>query len=81
MVEHLDLGGRGLLTIVIGVVLLLTDGTIAIPGILDPEQQVALESQVMAGTGELSDWIVVAAAVLVLAGAWVVHRWRTAKGE
>lgn len=69
----------GLLTIVIGVVLMLTDGTIAIPGILDAEQQVALESQVLAGTGELSDWIVVAAAVLVLAGAWVVHRWRTAK--
>lgn len=69
----------GLLTIAIGVVLILTDGTIAVPGILDAEQQVALESQIMAGTARLSDWIVVGAAVLVLAGAWAARRWITAK--
>lgn len=69
----------GLLTIAIGVVLILTDGTIAVPGILDAEQQVALESQIMAGTARLSDWIVVGAAVLVLAIAWVARRWLTAK--
>lgn len=69
----------GLLTIVIGVVLILTDGTIAIPGLLDAEQQVALESQVMAGTGQLSDWVVVGAAVLVLAGVYALHRWTQAR--
>ena len=69
----------GLLTIVIGVVLILTDGTIAVPGILDAEQQVALESQVMAGTGQLSDWIVVGAAVVVLAAAYGLRRWTQSK--
>lgn len=65
----------GLLTIVIGVVLILTDGTIAVGGILDAQQQVTLESQVMAGTGQLSDWVVVGAAVLVLAAVYALHRW------
>lgn len=65
----------GVLTIAIGVVLILTDGTIAVPGILDAQQQVNVESQVLAGAGQISDWLVVGAAVLVLGMAYALRRW------
>ncbi|MEE9964567.1 MAG: cytochrome c biogenesis CcdA family protein [Propionicimonas sp.] len=65
----------GMLTIAIGVVLILTDGTIAVPGILDAQQQVNVESQVLAGAGQISDWLVVGAAVLVLGMAYALRRW------
>lgn len=71
----------GVLTIVIGVVLILTDGTIAVPGILDAQQQVNVESQVLAGAGQISDWLVVGAAVLVLGMAYALRRWMKARDD
>ncbi len=69
----------GLLTILIGVVLVLTDGTIAVPGILDAQQQVTVESQVLAGVGQISDWVVVGTALLVLGVAYALRRWMKAR--
>lgn len=69
----------GGLTILIGVVLILTDGTIAVPGILDAQQQVTVESQVLASAGQISDWVVVGGAVAVLAGVYALHRWLKAR--
>lgn len=71
----------GLATIVIGVVLVLTDGAIAVPGILDAEQQVSLESNVLRGVGQIPDWVVVGVAVVVLATMGVVHRLRTRQSD
>jgi cytochrome c biogenesis protein CcdA len=71
----------GVLTIAIGVVLILTDGTIAVPGILDAQQQVNVESQVLAGAGQISDWAVVGAAVLVLGMAYALRRWMKARDD
>lgn len=66
----------GLATIVIGIVVILTDGTIAVPGILDADQQVSVESHVLLSAGQIPDWAVVAAAVVVLAVIAMVHRAR-----
>mgnify|MGYP000895458061 FL=1 len=71
----------GVLTILIGVVLILTNGTIAVPGFLDAQQQVNVESQVMAGAGQISDWVVVGAAVLVLGVAYALRRWMKARDD
>lgn len=62
----------GLLTVGIGVLLVVTDGTAGLAGVLDASAQVSLEAAVAARAGVVPDWAVVVAAVVVAAGALTV---------
>ncbi len=66
----------GTVTVLLGVMLILTDGAMSIPGLLTADQQVGVETGVLAGTAGIADWMVVAGAVVVLGGVYVVHRLR-----
>ena len=67
----------GLVTVALGVLLLVTDGTLAAPALLDATSQVNLEAQVLAGARQVPDLAVVAVAVAVLAVVWLVQRRRS----
>lgn len=69
----------GAVTVLLGVLLLVTDGTMAVPGVLTAEQQIGVETQVMSSIGAVPDAAVIGAAVLVLAGVYWLHRSRKAK--
>lgn len=60
----------GALTIGIGVLLLVTQGTTSLGGVLGATDQARLESEVMRFSTAVPDWVVVALFV-VLAGVWV----------
>jgi cytochrome c-type biogenesis protein len=64
----------GAVTILLGVLLMLTDGTLALPGVLNASQQVGLEAQVLAGTAGIPDLAIVAIAVAVLGGVYLLNR-------
>lgn len=64
----------GALTILVGVLLLATDGTLSLPSVLDAEQQTGLEAQVLAGAGQIPDLVVVGGAVVVLLAVFALHR-------
>jgi cytochrome c-type biogenesis protein len=64
----------GAVTILLGVLLILTDGTLALPSVLDSSQQMGLESQVLASTAAIPDAAIVGGAVLVLVGVYLLHR-------
>jgi cytochrome c-type biogenesis protein len=64
----------GAVTVLVGVLLIITDGTLAMPGILNASQQVGLESQVMVGAAQVSDLAIAGVAVVVLAGVYLLHR-------
>lgn len=60
----------GVLTAGIGVLLLVTQGTTSLGGVLGATDQARLESSVMLATAAVPDWVVLVAGV-VLAGAWI----------
>ena len=66
----------GVLTIAVGVVLLLTDGTASLGGIVGATDQFRLESWIMRTTSSVSNAAVVTITVLVLVGGWVAARFR-----
>ncbi|MGW9629577.1 cytochrome c biogenesis CcdA family protein [Agromyces sp. NPDC055520] len=68
----------GLLGVGIGVLLIATEGTASLGGVLGASQQFALESWVLERTAGVSDLVVVAIALAALAAAWGLHRWRSA---
>lgn len=61
----------GALTICVGVLLLLTQGTTSVGGLLGATEQARLESWVMQATAEVPDWLTLGL-FLTLAGAWCV---------
>ncbi|GAB2550943.1 cytochrome c biogenesis CcdA family protein [Leucobacter ruminantium] len=65
----------GLLTAGIGVLLLVTDGTSALGGVLGATQQARLEAAVMSASSTVPDWIVLIA-IAAVAGAWGIVRLR-----
>jgi Cytochrome c biogenesis protein len=71
----------GLVTMVLGVLLLVTDGTVSAPGLLDATSQVNLESQVLAATRGIPDLAVVAVAVVILAAVWLVQHRRARSAQ
>lgn len=64
----------GLVTVLLGVLLIVTDGTLALPGLMSAEQSMGVESQVLAGTAKVPDLVVIAVAVAVLGGVYLLHR-------
>lgn len=64
----------GLLTIGVAVLLLLSDGTTQVGGILTATDQFRLESEVMAWTHEVSDALVVGVVLALVGGGWGVRR-------
>jgi cytochrome c biogenesis protein CcdA len=64
----------GLVTVLLGVLLIVTDGTLALPGLMSAEQSMGVETQILIGTAPLPDWAVVAVAVVVLGGVYLLHR-------
>jgi cytochrome c biogenesis protein CcdA len=63
----------GLLTIGIGVLLLATEGTATLGGLVGATDQFRLESQVLEGSRAIPDWAFVLAAIAVLAVVWAVR--------
>lgn len=66
----------GVLTIAVAAVLLLTDGTASLGGIVGATDQFRLESWIMRTTSSVSNAAVVTITVLVLVGGWVAARFR-----
>lgn len=69
----------GALTVAVGVLLLVTDGTASLGGVLGAPQQFALESWVMQTTGGVPDGAVIAVVAVVAGGAWLLVRWLRAR--
>ncbi len=63
----------GAVTVLLGVLLIITDGTLALPAILDAGQQMGLETQVLAGTSRVPDLVTVGIAVVLLAAVFLVR--------
>lgn len=59
----------GLISITIGVLLLLTDGTTSLGGVLGASEQFALESRVQDLASRIPDAVLVASAVAAVGGA------------
>lgn len=72
----------GVLGIGLGILLLSTDGTASLSGILGTSQQFTVETRTLDGAAHVPDMFVVLAAALVLVSAWLIHRRRarTASG-
>ncbi|MGB3327609.1 MAG: cytochrome c biogenesis protein CcdA [Thermomicrobiales bacterium] len=66
----------GTMTISVGMLLLITDGTTSLGGVLGATQQMRLESWVLESTGGISDIVVVAIAILAGAALWFGLRMR-----
>ncbi|SDS01495.1 Cytochrome c biogenesis protein CcdA [Paraoerskovia marina] len=66
----------GVLTIAVGVLLLLTEGTATLGGVLGAPQQFRLESWVMETTGSVPDVAVIVVVAVLAAGAWWLLRRR-----
>lgn len=64
----------GAATIVVGALLILTNGTLALPSVLSADQQMGLETGVLAGTSTVPDALVVALVVVVLGGVALLRR-------
>ncbi|MCM3658868.1 cytochrome c biogenesis CcdA family protein [Agromyces mediolanus] len=64
----------GLLGIGIGVLLLVTDGTAALGGVLGATAQFELEASALRLTSAVPDLAVAGLAIAVLLGAWLLHR-------
>lgn len=66
----------GALTIAVGILLLATDGTTALSGVLGASDQAALEGSVLQSLGQVPDVLVLAVVVAVAATAWLLVRYR-----
>lgn len=60
----------GALTVLVGAILLMTQGTSSVSGVLGATDQARLEADVLRGTASVPDWIVVVV-FTVLAAVWV----------
>lgn len=69
----------GILTVAVGVLLIVTDGTAGLASLLGAADQAALEADAMAATAPIPDLLAAAVGVAVLAGVWAVHRMRSAR--
>ena len=69
----------GILTISVGILLLVTEGTLTLPGVLGVSEQAALESRTLQATAGVPDWAVLlglgAAALFI---GWLASRSRRA---
>lgn len=66
----------GLVTIALGVLLLLTEGTTALPSLLGASEQAELEQAALRGTAGIPDAVVIGIAIAALVAVWAVHRVR-----
>lgn len=64
----------GVLTIAVGVLLIATDGTAGLPGLVGADTQMDLEAGAMRITAGIPDLLLTVIAVLVLGGVWFAHR-------
>lgn len=64
----------GALTVAVGGVLLLTNGTASLGGVFTASEQFAIETSVMRFAAEIPDWVFVAIALLALLGVWALAR-------
>ncbi|MER7276582.1 cytochrome c biogenesis protein CcdA [Dactylosporangium sp. NPDC000244] len=71
----------GALTVAIGVLLLVTDGTTSLDGILGASDQAALENRVRQATGGVPDLLVAAVAVGAAVGIWLLVRARARRRD
>ncbi len=69
----------GVLTIGVGILLLVTDGTAGIAAVLDAASQADLEAQAMTATASLPDLVAAGVGLAVLLTVWLVHRAVSAK--
>lgn len=60
--------------VIVGIILLLTDGTTTFGGILGASDQYEVESWALSSTRSIPDAVIVAAAVAVLTAVWWAHR-------
>ena len=67
----------GILGIGIGVLLIVTQGTASLTGVLGAADQAALETSVLRAASAIPDIALVGVAVVALAAAWAVHAVRT----
>lgn len=58
----------GVLTIIVGVILLVTDGTASLGGLISASDQFAIENQALKISNAVPDWAFIGFAVLMLAG-------------
>lgn len=65
----------GLFTAAVGVLMLLTQGTTALGGLLSADTQSGLESAVAEWSLGVSDWMLGTGALLLLAAGWLVRWW------
>ncbi|GAA2516643.1 cytochrome c biogenesis CcdA family protein [Rarobacter incanus] len=74
----------GLLTIAVGALLLMTDGTAALPSIVGASAQARMESGILSGLAGVPDAVIVAGAAVaasgVLAAIWYMRRRHLSKG-
>ncbi len=64
----------GVLTIAVGILLLVTDGTTALSGVLGASDQAAIEGTVLQGVGQVPDLLVVAIALAAALTGWLLVR-------
>lgn len=64
----------GIAGVVVGIVLIVTDGTSTFGGILGASDQYEVETWALSSTRSIPDAVVVAAAIAVLVAVWWVHR-------
>lgn len=65
----------GVLTVGLGVLLLVTQGTTSLGGILGATDQARLESRAMEATSGVPDWLVALVAVAIALAAWGLTSW------
>lgn len=66
----------GVLTIIVGVILLTTDGTASLGGILNASTQFKIESGVLSFSDTVPNWVFAVAAIIVLGAVWLFIRIR-----
>lgn len=66
----------GLLTIMLGVLLIVTNGTESLGGVLGASDQLRLEGWAYQSTAAVPNWVVLVAAAALAAGAWFAVRRR-----
>lgn len=71
----------GLLTIGLGALLLLTEGTASLSGVMGVSEQIAIEGRVYQATENVPDLLVLMVAVIAAGLAWATLRWRQGKAR
>lgn len=66
----------GALTIIVGIVLLVTDGTASLGGIINASTQFKIESGALNLSKSVPDWVFVVVSAAVLGGVWLMFRFR-----